>query len=119
VNTAWVAGSRGGIGSACAQALAAAGFAVHGSDRPGEDITAPGVADGVAASLARDGGFTAAVFAIGMSGRRLGDGTVLECTDAGWDEVLRVDLTSAFYFARAALRHRAAVAAVTGARAAS
>jgi hypothetical protein len=40
------------------------------------------------------GGFTAAVFAIGMSGRRLGDGTVPECTDARWDEVLRVDLTS-------------------------
>jgi len=105
VSTAWVAGSRGGIGSACMQALAGAGFTVHGSDRPEEDITEPGVAEDVAASLARGGGFSAAVFAIGMSGRRSGDGTVLECSDSGWDEVLRIDLTSAFYFARAALRH--------------
>lgn len=105
MSTAWVAGSRGGIGSACVRALTEAGCTVHGSDRPDEDITEPGVAEHVAASLARGSGFSTAVFAIGMSGRRFGDGTVLECSDLGWDEVLRVDLTSAFFFARAALRH--------------
>ena len=54
----------------------------------------------------------AAVHTIGMSGRRLGDGPVSECTDEGWDEVLRVDLTSAFYFLRAALNNCAPGASI-------
>ena len=40
-----------------------------------------------------------------MSGRRLGDGLVSRCTDEAWNEVLRVDLTSAFRFLRACLSH--------------
>lgn len=105
MSIAWVAGATGGIGGASVKALQDEGFDVHESDRPGEDITVPGVADRVAARLAETGGFDAAVYAIGMSGRRFGDGPVSECTDEGWDEVLRVDLTSAFYFIRACLRH--------------
>ncbi|MCU1570048.1 MAG: hypothetical protein JWR33_789 [Naasia sp.] len=101
---AWVVGTDGGIGGACIVGLAEDGFAVHGSDRPDEDITMPGVADRVASALAAQGGFTAAVHTIGMSGRRLGDGPVSECTDEAWDEVIRVDLTSAFYFLRSCLR---------------
>lgn len=102
---AWVAGAGGGIGSACVRQITAAGFDVHGSDRPHEDITTPGTADAVAGSLRETGGFCAAVHTIGMSGRRLGDGPLIEATDAAWDEVLRVDLTSAFMFLRACLRH--------------
>lgn len=102
---AWVAGANGGIGSSCARALAADGMRVHPSDRPEEDLTLPGVAEEVAARLAGTGGLSAAVHTIGMSGRRLGDGPVAACTDEAWDEVIRVDLTSAFRFLRACLRH--------------
>jgi len=102
---AWVAGGAGGIGRACADMLEGEGYAVHASDRPDEDITLPGVADAVAERLAATGSIAAAVYAIGMSGRRLGDGPVSACTDTAWDEVLRVDLTSAFSFVRACLKH--------------
>lgn len=102
---AWVAGSDGGIGAACIRRLSSDNWWVHPSDRPEEDLTEPGTADRVASGLAELGGFDAAVHAIGMSGRRLGDGPVSQCTDEGWDEVLRVDLTSAFYFLRACLRY--------------
>lgn len=105
MSVAWVVGGNGGIGGACAARLEKDGFTVHTSDRPDEDITVPGVADSVAASLASAGGFSAAAYTIGMSGRRFGDGLLSECTDEGWDEVIRVDLTSAFYFLRACLRH--------------
>jgi NAD(P)-dependent dehydrogenase (short-subunit alcohol dehydrogenase family) len=104
VRTAWVVGGTGGIGAACVRGFEGAGYRVHSSDRPDEDVTQPGVAEKVASDLARGGGFSAAVHAIGMSGRRLGDGPVSECTDEAWDEVLRVDLTSAFRFLRACLR---------------
>jgi NAD(P)-dependent dehydrogenase (short-subunit alcohol dehydrogenase family) len=109
---AWVVGGTGGIGGACARGLSDDGFAVHTSDRPDEDITRPGVATAVAKRLASSGSFSAAVYTIGMSGRRYGDGPPSSCTDEGWDEVLRVDLTSAFYFARACLNHAAPGASV-------
>ena len=104
---AWVVGSEGGIGGACIRRLEADGFTVHGSDRPDEDITAPLEAERLAQALHREHGFQVAVDTIGMSGRRYGDGPVSQCTDEGWDEVLRVDLTSAFRFLRASLRHAA------------
>ena len=111
-SNAWVIGRAGGIGAACVAGLSADGFAVHASDRPDEDITLPGVAEAVAARLAETGPITAAVHTIGMSGRRLGDGPPSSCTDEAWDEILRVDLTSAFYFVRACLRHCARGASV-------
>lgn len=110
--TAWVIGALGGIGSACADGLTSDGFAVHASDRPDEDVTQPGVAEAVAERLASKGPLTAAVHAIGMSGRQLGDGPASVCADSAWDEILRVDLTSAFYVARACLRHCAPGASV-------
>lgn len=108
---AWVAGASGGIGAACARRLAGDGFLVHGSDRPDEDVTQLGVADRIARDVASQP-FSVVVHAIGMSGRRLGDGPVSECTDEGWAEVLRVDLTAAFTVLRAALRHAADGASV-------
>jgi NAD(P)-dependent dehydrogenase (short-subunit alcohol dehydrogenase family) len=104
-DVAWVVGTRGGIGAACAERLRRDGFTVHGSDRPEEDITQPGQADLVAQGLAGSGGFSAAVHTIGMSGRRLGDGPITQCTDQAWEEVIRVDLTSAFRFLRACLNN--------------
>ena len=102
---AWVVGGAGGIGGSCVRVLTDVGHWVHASDRPDEDITLPGVADRVAEQLASTGGFSVAVHTIGMSGRRLGDGPISECSDEAWDELLRVDLTSAFRFLRACLRH--------------
>ena len=102
---AWVVGGTGGIGGACVQGLTTDGFTVHASDRPDEDITRTGVATAVAEKVAATGPIMAAVYTIGMSGRRLGDGPTSICEDSAWDEILRVDLTSAFYFARACLRY--------------
>jgi NAD(P)-dependent dehydrogenase (short-subunit alcohol dehydrogenase family) len=102
---AWVVGGAGGIGASCVRRLTDDGYAVHASDRPEEDITLPEVAEAVSRELASVGGFSVAVHTVGMSGRRLGDGPVSECTDEAWDELLRVDLTSAFRFLRACLRH--------------
>jgi NAD(P)-dependent dehydrogenase (short-subunit alcohol dehydrogenase family) len=104
---AWVVGGQGGIGEACVRRLELDGLTVHASDRPDEDITRPGEAERIAEELAAEHGFQVAVHTIGMSGRRYGDGPVSQCTDQGWDEVLRVDLTSAFSFLRACLRHAA------------
>lgn len=108
---ALVAGADGGIGRACTEQLAAAGWRVFEVDRDrGFDITRPGEADrAVAAAQADLGPLDAIVHAIGMSGRRLGDGPVTTCTDEAWEEVLRVNLTSVFHLQRSgipALRER-------------
>lgn len=103
--SAWVAGGRGAIGAACAERLTSEGYEVHVSDRPDEDLTTPDQAEGVATRLGAGAGVDVAVHAIGLSGRRFGDGAVSGCTDAGWQHVLDVDLTSAFRFLRANLRH--------------
>ncbi|MDQ7911215.1 SDR family oxidoreductase [Phytohabitans sp. ZYX-F-186] len=96
---AWVAGSSGGIGAACVAGLTGAGWEVVGTDLPTVDITRPGVAE----AAAPDGPLRGAVHAIGMSGRRLGDGPLSACTDEAWETLLRVNLSSAFWFLRAAL----------------
>jgi NAD(P)-dependent dehydrogenase (short-subunit alcohol dehydrogenase family) len=98
-----VAGAAGSIGSACLELLERQGHRVVGVDRDGVDITRPGGAeDAVAEAERRLGSLTGVVHAVGMSGRRLGDGTPSACTDEGWAEVLRVNLESAFRLLRAA-----------------
>jgi NAD(P)-dependent dehydrogenase (short-subunit alcohol dehydrogenase family) len=125
-----VAGARGGIGGACVELLRGAGHQVVGVDRdPGQgggtaparavdatlprgapsevravDVTLPGGAE-QAVELAEStlGGLDGIVHAVGMSGRRLGDGPVTSCADAAWTEVLRVNLESAFRLLRAGL----------------
>jgi len=125
-----VAGARGGIGGACVELLREAGQQVVGVDRgPGQgggtaparavdatlasgapsevhavDVTLPGGAE-QAVELAEStlGGLDGIVHAVGMSGRRLGDGPVTTCADAAWTEVLRVNLESAFRLLRAGL----------------
>jgi NAD(P)-dependent dehydrogenase (short-subunit alcohol dehydrogenase family) len=110
-----VAGARGGIGGACVELLERQGHLVVGVDRaPGQpgrggapppvDVTLPGGAEhAVELAEATLGGLDGIVHAIGMSGRRLGDGPVTSCTDAAWAEVLRVNLESAFRLLRAGL----------------
>jgi NAD(P)-dependent dehydrogenase (short-subunit alcohol dehydrogenase family) len=127
-----VAGALGGIGAACVDLLARSGHRVVAVDRapapgggsPGGsppsggepvgttgppqvhavDITVPGGAErAVELAEATLGGLDGIVHAVGMSGRRLGDGPVTRCTDAAWAEVLRVNLESAFRLMRAGL----------------
>ncbi|GAB3823117.1 SDR family oxidoreductase [Kribbella italica] len=99
-----VAGSDGGIGSACGDAIRASGGQAYGVDVGSTDVTVPGGAeDAVAQAYDVLGGLDGVVHAIGMSGRRLGDGPVAECTDEAWAEVHRVNHESVFRLLRAAL----------------
>jgi NAD(P)-dependent dehydrogenase (short-subunit alcohol dehydrogenase family) len=104
--TAVVTGSAGGIGGAAVAAFERAGFTVVGIDRDEGDL-----ADAAAVERAFAGLETLDVLltAHGISGRRLGDGPVDECTDEGWDAVLDANLRSVFLCCRAAIpRLRAA-----------
>jgi NAD(P)-dependent dehydrogenase (short-subunit alcohol dehydrogenase family) len=66
------------------------------------DLAAPGAAESVLAQcLSRFGRVDALFNATGLSGRRHGDGPVDECTDEGWDLILRNNLTVTFRFCRA------------------
>ena len=94
-----VAGARGGIGAACVDALSA--YEVVPVDLPECDVTAPGGAE-EAVRLAGEP-LHGIVHAVGMSGRRLGDGPVTEASDEAWSEVLRVNLESVFRLLRAGL----------------
>ncbi|WP_163569133.1 SDR family oxidoreductase [Fodinicola feengrottensis] len=96
--------AAGGIGSACVRAVEADGGAVYGVDRDDTDITLPGGAErAVATAVDKLGRLDGVVHAIGMSGRRQGDGPIESCTDQAWAEVLRVNLESAFRLLRAAV----------------
>jgi NAD(P)-dependent dehydrogenase (short-subunit alcohol dehydrogenase family) len=99
-----VAGADGGIGAAVVQALAAAGHTAYGVDRDGVDVTEPGGAElAVERATGHLGGLDGIVHAIGMSGRRLGDGPVTECSDRAWAEVHRVNHESVFRLLRAGI----------------
>jgi NAD(P)-dependent dehydrogenase (short-subunit alcohol dehydrogenase family) len=97
-----IAGASGGIGGACARALA--GYTVVTADLPEVDVTQPGAADEIVRHVIdKHGSLHGVVHAVGMSGRRLGDGPLPTCSDDAWSEVLRVNLTSVFWLMRAAL----------------
>lgn len=51
------------------------------------------------------GGFDAVFHAVGMSGRRFGDGALHECSLEGWEITQANNATSAFLVSRSALRH--------------
>jgi NAD(P)-dependent dehydrogenase (short-subunit alcohol dehydrogenase family) len=99
-----IAGARGGIGSACEELLRRTGHRTMGVDRPACDIAHPGGAEQAVRDAAGAlGGLDGIVHAVGMSGRRLGDGPVTDATDEGWSEVIRVNLESVFRLLRAGL----------------
>jgi len=107
---ALVTGAAGGIGGAVARRFAAAGAEVLAVDlnpdgipsaervhpRGGDVTRSDEVEAAVAAALARFGRLDALFTGVGISGRRLGDGPVAECTEEAWDAVLTVNLTSVF-----------------------
>ncbi|MEU4396484.1 SDR family oxidoreductase [Kribbella sp. NPDC023855] len=99
-----VAGADGGIGSVCIESIRASGGQAYGVDINSTDITVPGGAEkAVDQAQAELGALDGVVHAIGMSGRRLGDGPVTDCTDEAWAEVHRVNHESVFRLLRAAL----------------
>jgi NAD(P)-dependent dehydrogenase (short-subunit alcohol dehydrogenase family) len=97
---ALVTGAAGGIGSAVSAALEAAGYTVVGVDRADADLTDEAAVAAVFAPLER---LDLVVCAHGGSGRPFGDGPVDECTRAGWDATLAMNLTSVFLVCRAAV----------------
>jgi NAD(P)-dependent dehydrogenase (short-subunit alcohol dehydrogenase family) len=69
------------------------------------DATDPETAPrAIADAISRFGRFSGLYHVAGGSGRRAGDGPLHECTDAGWDATLQLNLTSLFYANRAAVR---------------
>jgi meso-butanediol dehydrogenase/(S,S)-butanediol dehydrogenase/diacetyl reductase len=108
---ALITGAAGGIGRAAVRRFAEEGALVAALDRDADSL---GTLEGVALSLRADATDSAAVEAalaaverqfgrldvlfnvVGASGRRRGDGPVDQCTEAGWDHVLNVNLRSVF-----------------------
>jgi NAD(P)-dependent dehydrogenase (short-subunit alcohol dehydrogenase family) len=88
-----VTGAAGGIGGAVATAFERAGAQVVGLDREQADLAS---AAEVEAAFARVQRVDVLFNGAGISGRRLGDGPVDECTEAGWDAVLDANLKSVF-----------------------
>lgn len=69
------------------------------------DVTQAGeVGGGVAACLNAFGRIDGCFNVAGISGRRLGDGPIHECTEAGWDRTLESNAKSVFLTCRAVIR---------------
>jgi NAD(P)-dependent dehydrogenase (short-subunit alcohol dehydrogenase family) len=94
---ALVTGAAGGIGSAVVREFEEAGAVVAGIDREQADLTrAAEVEAAIGTVTARYGRLDVVFNGAGISGRRLGDGPVDECTEEAWDTVLDVNLKSVF-----------------------
>jgi NAD(P)-dependent dehydrogenase (short-subunit alcohol dehydrogenase family) len=101
-----VTGAAGGIGGAVVSLLEAEGAAVVGLDREQADLARAPEVEQAFAPLER---VDVLVNAAGISGRRLGDGPVDECTEEAWDAVLDANLKSVFLCCKQAIpRLRAA-----------
>jgi gluconate 5-dehydrogenase len=104
-----VAGGAGGFGSALVSAFSGQTARVEAIDVvPGEHVVAdlrdPAAArEAMAEAARRLGGIDVFVHSVGIN-RRLPVG---EYSDADWDEIVAVNLTSAFHTGRAALAHGA------------
>jgi NAD(P)-dependent dehydrogenase (short-subunit alcohol dehydrogenase family) len=115
-----IVGGTSGIGLAAAEHFVEqdARVAVVGFDETGTEIAATGVviriqADATvteevdrmfAASLGALGGLDVLYHVAGGSGRKFGDGPLHDCTEAAWNDTLRLNLTSTFLTNRAAVR---------------
>ena len=100
MKAALVTGAAGGIGGAVCAALSDAGYEVIGVDREQADLTDEAQVAAVFDGLDR---LDLVVCAHGGSGRRFGDGPVDECTFAGWEATLAMNLTSVFLVCRQAV----------------
>ena len=98
---ALVTGSSGGIGGETAQMFVREGASVFGVDVRDSDFDADltqadAAESAVRAAVARHGRLDIVFNAIGMSGRRFGDGPVDSCTDEAWELVLATNLKSVY-----------------------
>jgi NAD(P)-dependent dehydrogenase (short-subunit alcohol dehydrogenase family) len=116
---ALVTGAAGGIGRAVVAEMHKRGMTVVGLDvQAGGGVIACDVSDSaavdaaVADAVVRLGGLDVVVNIVGISGRRLGDGPVDQCTDEAIDLVLQTNVASVFYVCRAALAHLGAGASI-------
>jgi NAD(P)-dependent dehydrogenase (short-subunit alcohol dehydrogenase family) len=88
--------------NSAAGAGAALGAAAHAFVGDATDpSTAPLAIEAAVKQFAR---FDGLYHVAGGSGRRMGDGPLHECSDAGWDATLRLNLDGLFYSNRAAVR---------------
>ena len=109
--TALVTGTAGGIGSAVATVLGAAGAAVIGVDLPGR--LSPAATRALACDLADRTAIAALMREVASIAPRLDilvhaagirrDAVIWKLADEAWDEVLRVNLDSAFHLLRGAV----------------
>jgi NAD(P)-dependent dehydrogenase (short-subunit alcohol dehydrogenase family) len=104
-----VTGALGGIGTATVAAFSAAGYEVVGADqKPGADIVADvstddGARAAVGEATGRHGRLDVVLAAHGISGRRFGDGPVVDCTEEAWDAVIDANLRSVFLLCKCAV----------------
>jgi acetoacetyl-CoA reductase/3-oxoacyl-[acyl-carrier protein] reductase len=109
--TALVTGTAGGIGSAVATLLGAAGAEVIGVDLP--DRPSPAATRALACDLADRAAIAALMREVAMITPRLDilvhsagirrDAVIWKLADEAWDEVLRVNLDSAFHLLKGAV----------------
>jgi NAD(P)-dependent dehydrogenase (short-subunit alcohol dehydrogenase family) len=116
-----IVGATSGMGLSAAQACLAAGAKLVGVGPPDApdtpspelgpaarilrgDARDPATArEAVRRAVAEFGAFHALYHVAGGSGRSFGDAALHELSDEGWDETLRLNLTSVFYSNRAAV----------------
>src|SRR5436190_3084329 len=109
-----IVGGSTGIGRAAAERFLVEGARVVVADKSpltephylAADASDPAqVSDLFRAAIQSLGGLDVLYHVAGISGRKVGDGPLHECTDAGWDATLTANLKSVFLTNRAAIQH--------------
>src|SRR5947209_7339577 len=102
-----IVGGTSGIGLAAAERFRAEGarLVAVGLDTGTDATSPPQVEQLFRKTVETLGGLDVLYHVAGGSGRRHGDGPLHECTDAGWQATLDLNLNSTFLTNRQAVRH--------------